>query len=368
MTHASTPFRIALCYGTRPQIIKASMLRRAMARLGAVVAVDTGQHYDFALNALLYSQLGVEPPDHYLEVGSGSHAEQTGTILLRMEALLGEARPDAVVVVGDTNSTLGSALAAAKLRLPVVHVEAGLRAADRYMPEEINRRVTDAVAGLLCAPSADSAARLSRERPDAWVRETGDVARDVLMAQMERLPAPYTIAAAAQAPYVYATLHRAELTEQPAVLMAVLESLARLPVRTVLALHPRTRAAIDRAGLATPVSESLSVIPAVGYLESLALARGAAAVVTDSGGLQREAYWLGVPCITVRGETEWVETVAVGANRLLEPRCVPDGLQVAVLGAIEQPPAAWNRDAYGDGHAADAVVAALASWLSELRG
>lgn len=368
MTEKHPSFRIALCYGTRPQIIKASMLRRAMAGLGDIIAVDTGQHYDFALNGLLYTQLGVEPPDRYLEVGSGSHAAQTGAILQRMEELLDEARPDAVVVIGDTNSTLGSALAAAKLRLPVAHVEAGLRAADRYMPEEINRRVTDAIAGLLCAPSADAAARLASERPDAWVRETGDVARDVLMAQMERLPEPASVATAARPPYVYATLHRAELTEQPNVLREVLEALARLPVRTVLALHPRTQAALDRTGIAAPASEALSMIPAVGYLESLALARGAAVVVTDSGGLQREAYWLGVPCITVRAETEWKETIALGANRLMAPACVPELLTDAVRRVVEQPPSAWSRDAYGDGHAAKSVVAALAAWLRELHG
>jgi UDP-N-acetylglucosamine 2-epimerase len=290
---------------------------------------------------------------------------QTAAILQRVESLVEGVRPHAVVVIGDTNSTLGCALAAVKLRIPVVHVEAGLRAADRLMPEEINRRVTDAIAGLLCAPSQLAAERLSQERPDADVQRTGDVARDVLLAQLGRLPALPSISPAARAPYIYATLHRAELTAAPDVLRGVLEALARLPIRTVLVLHPRTRTALERAAITVPRSTTLTVLPAVGYLESLALASGAAVVVTDSGGLQREAYWLGVPCVTVRSETEWSETVELGANQLMAPARVPEDLQGAIHSIIAQPLAPWNRDAYGDGHAAAAVVSAIASWLHE---
>jgi UDP-N-acetylglucosamine 2-epimerase len=355
---------VALCYGTRPQIIKASVLRRALQETASVRAVDTGQHYDFALNGLLYQQLGVDPPDHYLEVGSGSHAEQTAAVLIRVEALARELQPDAVVVIGDTNSTLGCALAAAKLRIPVAHVEAGLRAADRMMPEEVNRRVTDAVAGLLCAPSEAATRRLRQERPDAMVIQTGDIARDVMMAQVAKLPPPGSAPASRGPSYVFATLHRAELTARPEVLRAVLATLAALPVPTVFAMHPRTRAALDAAGIAIPASGSLRVSAAVGYLESLTLIRDAAAVITDSGGVQREAYWFGVPCVTLRTETEWVETVELGANQLLAPARVADHLPALIGELTDSPPQPWDRDAYGTGQAAQRVATALANWLA----
>lgn len=352
---------VALCYGTRPQVIKASVLRRALARRWPVLAVDTGQHYDYSLNALLYEQLGVNPPDAFLEVGSGTHATQTGAILQRAEALLLERSPQAVVVIGDTNSTLGCALAAAKLRIPVVHVEAGLRAQDALMAEQVNRRVVDAIADLLCAPSEQSAARLRTERPEAFVVNTGDVAYDVLREQIGRLPAPDGRLSEG---YVFATLHRAELTDRPAILRGVLEALGALALPVVLAIHPRTTAAIDAHGLGNTFGRSLRITPAVGYLESLALARGAMAVVTDSGGVQREAYWLGVPCVTVRTETEWTETVALGANRLVPPEVAPTTLRSAVEAALASRGGnRWPRDSYGDGQAARIIVEAVGTLL-----
>jgi len=354
---------IALCYGTRPQVIKASVLRRALATLGPVYAIDTGQHYDYALNALLYEQLGVAPPDLFLEAGSASHAEQTATILTRAEAALSRLRPRVVVVIGDTNSTLGVALAAAKLRLPVVHVEAGLRAADRLMAEEINRRVVDAIATLLCTPCEAATRRMRAVHPDATVVESGDVARDVLESVRSRLPAPASVVPGLVSPYLFATLHRAELTDIPARLGAVVGALAVLDLPTILAVHPRTRAALAALGLDAERQGALRLVPAVGYLESLALARGAAAVVTDSGGLQREAYWLGTPCVTVRGETEWEETVALGANLLMPPEAAAAELAGAVRSQITrwQGRAPWNRTVYGEGHAAEKVTSAIAA-------
>ena len=354
---------IALCYGTRPQVIKASVLRRALASLEPVHAIDTGQHYDYALNALLYEQLGVAPPDLFLEAGSAGHAEQTATILTRAEAALSRLRPRVVVVIGDTNSTLGVGLAAAKLRLPVVHVEAGLRAADRLMAEEVNRRVVDAIATLLCTPCEAATRRMRTEHPDATVVESGDVARDVLESVRARLPAPASVVPGLVPPYLFATLHRAELTDIPARLGAVVGALAALDLPTVLAVHPRTRAALAGLGLEAERQGALRLVPAVGYLESLALARGAAAIVTDSGGLQREAYWLGTPCITVRGETEWEETVALGANTLIAPEAASDHLAEAVRAQIARWPgrSRWNAAVYGEGHAADRVTTAVAA-------
>lgn len=350
---------IALCYGTRPQVIKASVLRQALGRIGPVLAVDTGQHYDYALNQLLYDQLGVAPPDLCLDVGSAGHAEQTAAMLVRAEAAFRERRPRVVVVIGDTNSTVACALAAGKLRIPVVHVEAGLRAADTLMAEEINRRIVDSFAQLLCTPSATATARMRAERPDAVVAETGDVARDVLLAQVERLPGTDgLLPATARDGFAFATLHRAELTDHPARLRAVLDALAALPLPVVLALHPRTRAAMESHGIAAPAGGGLSLVPAVGYLESLALTRQARIVITDSGGVQREAYWLGVPCVTVRHETEWTETVALGANRLAAPDS-PTALAAAV--AQQAGATGWDRNAYGRGDAAARIADAVAA-------
>jgi UDP-N-acetylglucosamine 2-epimerase len=353
---------IALCYGTRPQVIKASVLRHNLSDRGGVFAIDTGQHYDHALNALLYHQLGVAAPDRFLEVGSGSHADQTGLILSRAEAALKELAPAAAVVIGDTNSTLGVALAAAKLRIPVVHVEAGLRAADRLMAEEINRRAVDAIASLLCTPCQAATERMQAEHPDARVVETGDVALDVLRGVEDRLPAPESIVTGlGSALYCFATLHRAELTDTPSRLAGILHSLAAMGTPTLFAVHPRTRAALAAAGFTGDHIGPLRLIPAVGYLESLALARGARAVVTDSGGLQREAYWLGTPCVTVRSETEWTETVACGANRLLAPEDAPRELAEAVNAQVRRwdGAARWSRNAYGNGDAAQAVGRAV---------
>ena len=354
---------VVLCYGTRPQIIKASVLRRALGVGFRVTAVDSGQHYDFALNELLYRQLEVQPADHYLGVGSGSHAVQTAAILQRTESLLLGIRPTAVAVIGDTNSTLGCALAAAKLRIPVMHIEAGLRAHDRLMAEEINRRATDAMAGLLCTTSQSATRRLQSERPDAVVCETGDVARDVLISQLPSLPPLKAVSSVAGAPYVFATFHRAELVDQPELLRALLQEVSRLPVPTILAIHPRTRRALTAAGLTDSGCGQLKIMPAVGYLESLALTRGASLVLTDSGGLQREAYWLGIPCVTLRAETEWQETIELGANTLLAPEDVPTRLGGVVAGAMDRGYSGWDRDAYGNGQAAQRVAAAAADWL-----
>jgi UDP-GlcNAc3NAcA epimerase len=357
---------IALCYGTRPQVIKASVLRRELARRWPVVAIDTGQHYDFALNQLLYDQLGVAPPDHFLEVGSASHAQQTATILTRMEGLLAGIRPAAMVVIGDTNSTLGCALAASKSSVPVCHVEAGLRALDNRMPEEINRRLVDAIATLLCAPGRSSQQRLARDRSDATVVDTGDVALDVMRLSEQRLPAVAgLLPAGIGTSYAFATLHRAELTGDSGQLVRVLEALGVIGLPVMLALHPRTRAVLAAAGEPRTRIGDLTITEPVGYLESLALTRSAALVVTDSGGIQREAYWSGAPCVTLRRETEWIETVELEANRLVPPSRAVADLLPAVRGQLERwkNGARWDRSAYGGGNAAAKVVTALESWL-----
>jgi len=279
-------------------------------------------------------------------------------ILAACEAWLEQHRPRLAVVIGDTNSTLACALAAVKGGIPVAHVEAGLRAGDRYMAEEINRCVVDAIAELLFAPCERVAGPLRDRFPDARVEVVGDVAHDVLRRALPRVPPPTSVAGYDPGwggDFVYATLHRAELVDAPARLRSVMDGLGRSPLPCLLAAHPRTAAALAELGYAA--QPRVRVVEPVGYLESVALARHAAAVVTDSGGLQREAYWLGVPCVTVRAETEWLETVECGANRLVAPEQA-SALPGAIGDAVQRP-RSWDRSAYGDGHAAERIAGVL---------
>ena len=344
---------LALFFGTRPQVIKASVLRQALGGKGSVVAVDTGQHYDYTLHQVHYEQLGVPPPDVYLGVGSASHAEQTAAILTAAEQWIEANHPRAAVVIGDTNSTLACALAAVKARVPVAHVEAGLRVTDLLMAEEINRRCVDAIAAVLFAPSRQAEAMLRRERADAEIHLTGDVALDVLRRALPRVTKPERTADE----YIYVTLHRAELVDDATLLRGVANALAALPLPVVFAAHPRTAAALERAGCRS--SARVQLREPVGYLESLALLTNARTVVTDSGGIQREAYWTGVSCVTVRAETEWVETVACGANRLVPPAQWAQ-LADAVAEALAVERGEWDKTAYGDGTAAERIAGILA--------
>jgi UDP-N-acetylglucosamine 2-epimerase len=360
--------RIALCYGTRPQVIKASRLAGALASAYDVITIDTGQHYDYELNALLYEQLRVPEPDFLLDVGSGDHAYQSSTILNRSARLFEEHDPAAVVVIGDTNSTLGCALAAAQLAIPVVHVEAGLRSFNLAMVEEVNRRIVDSIASVLCAPSERAAVQLRSERSPGAVITTGDVARDVLRHALDQLgPREPLGHAPDKEPYVFATLHRAELTEDPLAFAATLRALGDIEMPIILPLHPRTRAAVERFALGPAIPSNVRIAKPFGYLETIVAIRDATAVLTDSGGVQREAYWLGVPCVTLRRETEWTETVDRGANRLVAPAEAAVLLGVAVQQAIDAS-RAWDRGAYGDGHAAAAICAAVGQAIESRQG
>lgn len=355
--------RLAICYGTRPQVIKASMLIEASASRWPLVTIDTGQHYDYELNAVFYEQLGVPRPDHFLEVGSAKHAVQTAAVLTRVAEVFESAKPRAVVVIGDTNSTLGCALAAVQLRIPMVHVEAGLRSNDRAMAEEINRRVVDSVANLLCAPSAAASAQLEREHQWGTIVNTGDVAHNVLRRNLSRAIAPTDVAGwplGAGERFAIATLHRAELTGSAESLTAMVRALQKLPLPVVLPAHPRVRDALAKLGIGS--SGQLHLMPPLGYFEMIGAIRDATIVITDSGGVQREAYWLGTRCITIRTETEWHETVAMGANTLVSPSRAGEELGAAVEKRLASD-ARWDNTAYGAGDAAVRITEAIAGML-----
>ncbi len=351
--------RIVTVVGARPQFIKAAPLSRALAGAHHEILVHTGQHYDDNMSAVFFRELGVRPPDHFLGIGSGSHGAQTGAMLAAIEKVLLDTTPDRVVVFGDTNSTLAGALAAVKLGIPVAHIEAGLRSFRRTMPEEINRVMTDHVSTTLFAPSQSAADQLAREGITRGVHVVGDIMLDAL--ELFRSKASDAILARLQVEprrYIAATVHRAENTDDEARLRAILSGLARLDLPVVLPLHPRTKARFERMAKADATFALPSVIRVVeplGYLDNLALLGGAACVATDSGGVQKEAYFLGVPCVTLRDETEWIETLATGWNALAGA----DADQIAASVRQQLEPRGARPALYGDGAAASRIAAAL---------
>jgi UDP-N-acetylglucosamine 2-epimerase len=308
--------RIVTVVGTRPQLIKLAALQPALRRLHDEVFVDTGQHWDDSMAGTFFTELALPKPDHALGIGGGSGLEQTGRMLLALEPVLTAASADAVLVVGDTNSTLAGALAGARLGIPVAHVEAGLRSFDRRMPEETNRVVADHLARWSFAPTPTAVANLRAEGLTHGVHLVGDVMQDLVA----RIAPEVRDAAAAGAPgptgcYLFATIHRAENRAPEAIRrwLALLEAVASPDRPVVLALHPGTRAAVAAQGHSFPAN--VTVVEPLGYRASIAAQLHAAAVLTDSGGVQREAAWLGVPCLVLRGTTEWVETVEASGGR-----------------------------------------------------
>ncbi|MDQ3128242.1 MAG: UDP-N-acetylglucosamine 2-epimerase (non-hydrolyzing), partial [Chloroflexota bacterium] len=317
--------RIVSVVGTRPQLIKAAALLPSLRARHDEVFVDTGQHYDEALAGAFFAELGLPRPDHALGIGGGTQTEQTGRMLPAIEAVLIAERPDAVLVYGDTTSTLAGALAAAKLGIPVAHVEAGLRSFDRRMPEEINRVVTDHLARWLFAPTPAAVTNLGAEGIVNGVALVGDLMQDLAARVSGDIRDPAALGATepgralglAPGGYLFATVHRAE-NRTPAGLVgwtSLLASVAAPDRPVVLALHPGTAAALDAAGIR--LSDDVHVIGPQGYRTTLTLQLHAAAVLTDSGGVQREAAWLGVPCLILRDRTEWLEAVADSAGRMV---------------------------------------------------
>ncbi len=309
--------KILSVVGARPQFIKAAPVCQALRRQHHEILVHTGQHYDQGMSAVFFEELGIPEPDFNLGIGSGPHGRQTGKMLAGLETLMDREQPDWVLVYGDTNSTLAGALAAAKLNIPLAHVEAGLRSFNRAMPEEINRVLTDHCAEALLCPTQTAVDNLAKEGIVQGVHLVGDVMFDAMRYFEPRVDGASLLASLGveAGSYVLATVHRASNTDSEEQLKSALNCLAQSDWPVLLPAHPRTQAAIQRFGLTIPAG--ITLIEPVGYLQMLALEKNARLIMTDSGGVQKEAYIWGVPCITLRRETEWVETVTSGWNILV---------------------------------------------------
>lgn len=347
--------KIISIVGARPEFIQSAPVSRALRERHRELLVHTGQHYDYRMSQTFFDELGIPAPDYNLEVGSGSHGRQTAEILSRLEDVLLAERPDLVIVRGDTNSTLAGALAAAKLHIPVAHIEAGERSFDRRMPEEINRVVTDSISDYFFCVSRTAMRHLAAEGIVEGVHWTGDVMLDAnlhnrpiarrnsdVLARLELRPGGYALV----------TVHRAGNTDDPARLGNIVAALNRAPETVVFPVHPRTRAALQRIG--AEFAPQVQLIEPLGYFDMMVLEENARLIATDSGGVQREAYFFGKPCLTLRDETEWTETVEAGWNVLTGND--PD--RIAELWRTFAPPAA-QPPIFGDGNAAQKIAQVL---------
>jgi UDP-N-acetylglucosamine 2-epimerase (non-hydrolysing)/UDP-GlcNAc3NAcA epimerase len=350
--------RILTVVGNRPQFIKAAAVSGPLRELHEEILVHTGQHYDDSLSSVFFTELGLARPDRELAIGGGTNTSQTARMLSALEPLLEEVRPDATLVYGDTNSTLAGALASAQAQIPVVHVEAGMRSFDRRMPEELNRVLSDHIAALLLCPSTSAAEQLQAESVAGRVEIVGDVMVDVALRRQPTARADtHALSAYSLQPgaYLLLTAHRAGNVDDPARLRALLELIRVLPDPVLFPVHPRTRSRLLEAGLLGELEsmQGVTLTEPLGYLEFTALLCQAKAVLTDSGGVQKEAYLAGIRCVTLRANTEWIETVQAGWNTLVDLDAA------AALEALRREPPAERPELYGDGHAAERCVAAI---------
>lgn len=345
--------KIVSIVGARPQFIKAAAVSRALRKRHREFLVHTGQHYDYEMSGIFFDRLELPRPDANLGVGSGSHAAQTGAMLQGIEEVLLAEKPDYLLIYGDTNSTLAGALAASKLSVPVAHVEAGLRSFNRRMPEEVNRVVADHLSDLLLCPSDTAVRNLAAEGITRNTHQVGDVMLDVLnWARLRLAEKPAEILGRLgleRQSYLLATVHRSENTDDPARLGQILCAFNSLDEPVVFPVHPRARKVI--ADAQCKIEDHVRLIDPVGYLDMVALTGAARMVLTDSGGLQKEAYWLGVPCVTMREETEWVETAEAGWNTLVGSDSAKIIQAVHAFRPSGSPP-----PLYGDGFAATRCV------------
>jgi len=355
--------RVLTVIGNRPQFIKAAAVSHRLRDRAHEVLVHTGQHYDASLSQVFFEELALPRPEHRLDLGGGSNTRQTARMLAALEPLLRAERPDAVLVYGDTNSTLAGALAGAQASIPVAHVEAGMRSFDRAMPEETNRVLTDHVSSLLFCSTQTAVRNLENESAIGEKHLVGDVMADVSLAFAPIAADRSTALADAgvtAGEYLLVTAHRAGNVDIPERLERLVGLLERLDGDVVFPLHPRTAKRLEETGLRARVETATTVTAPLGYLDFLELARNARAVLTDSGGVQKEAYLLGTPCITLRDTTEWVETVEAGWNVLVDLDAD------AALSALERPvPTGERPDLYGGGHAGERIRDVLDSYTAQ---
>lgn len=355
--------KFASIVGARPQFIKLAPVSRALRHSDDEVIIHTGQHYDENLSATFFHELAIPAPNYVLGIGSGSHGAQTGRMLQAIEEVLLRERPDGVIVFGDTNSTLAGALAAVKLHIPVAHVEAGLRSFDRSMPEEINRIVTDHVSSRLFCPTVTAQGHAASEGIVQGVEVVGDVMYDVLLhagpllADRAQVLLP-DLGVAPQA-YVLVTVHRPSNTDNPTALRRIAQALTELAMPVVFPAHPRTRQCLVRYGIS--LGKQVRLLEPLGYLEMLTLERSAYRIITDSGGVQKEAFQLGVPCITLRDTTEWPETVQCGWNTLVGTSA--ETVVETVVETVRRPrPLPPAHNPFGEGDAATRIAQSLQVW------
>lgn len=350
--------KVLTVIGARPQFVKAAAVSRLLRERSSEIIVHTGQHYDENMSDVFFRELEIPEPDYNLGVGSGLHGAQTGEMLARIEEVLLAEKPDWVLVYGDTNSTLAGALAGAKLHIPIAHVEAGLRSFNREMPEEINRVLTDHVSDLLFCPSETAQENLACEGVKVGVHVVGDVMADTLHEAAQRANQHSSILERldlVRGNYLLATVHRAENTDNAGRLRSILQAIAAIQDPVIFPVHPRTRQRLTSLGLLPLLEGSqVNMIEPLGYLDMVRLEQSARLILTDSGGIQKEAYWLKVPCITLREETEWVETVDAGWNCLAGS----DPGKITDLVCNFRPPMSYPV-LYGDGQASQRIIACL---------
>jgi UDP-N-acetylglucosamine 2-epimerase len=360
--------KILSIVGARPQFIKAAPVSRAIKRYCREILVHTGQHYDINMSEIFFRELNIPQPDYNLEVGSGSHGQQTGQILIKAEEVMLKERPDAVLVYGDTNSTLAGALAASKLHIPVAHVEAGLRSFNMKMPEEQNRIIADHLSALLFCPTDTALSNLKNEGITKMVFNTGDVMYDAVLYNIHQIEKTYTmqgclgqlkliegfpakdtplLAMQANA-YYLATIHRAENTDSHERMQAILSSLDELHLPVIFPLHPRSKKIITDSHYILP--RFICFVQPIGYQAMLYMTKNAKAIITDSGGLQKEAYFLNVPCVTVRDETEWVETLEGHWNVLSSPDAIAENVERSYVDKKNK------KNTFGEGDAAEKIA------------
>ncbi len=348
--------------GTRPQLVKVAAVSRVLRESFEEVLVNTGQHYDYQMAGVFFDELNIPKPDYDLGIGSDTHGRQTGKMLIAVEEVVEKENPDIILVYGDTNSTLAGAIIASKLHIPLVHIEAGLRSYNKKMPEEINRIMTDHVATLLFAPSDLAVENLAKEGIQQGVHQVGDVMYDAVLYNMEIAEQAHSLENyhLTSGNYILSTIHRAENTDDPKRLEAILNAFAALDEKVILPLHPRTKSKIDTFGLHSILERAskIEIIEPLSYLEMLLLEKHAKAIVTDSGGVQKEAYFAKVPCITLRDQTEWTETIEAGWNQLVNP--LTDNLPEILANIKHGKPI---EDLYGDGEAAKKIISIMKSHL-----